>query len=55
MPLKRTLWLAALAKREEGGSVFRAKPEKLNHFPFFFASVASHKLTLYQLRFEFVQ
>jgi hypothetical protein len=55
MPLKRILWLAALAKIEEGGSDFRAKPENLNHFPFFFASEASHKLTFYQLRFEFVQ
>jgi hypothetical protein len=27
MPLKRILWLAALAKREEGGSDFRAKRE----------------------------
>jgi hypothetical protein len=55
MLLKTTLWLAALAKREEGGSNFWAKPEDSPHFPLFFASVASHNITFYQLRFEFVQ
>jgi hypothetical protein len=33
-------------KRKEGGSDSRAKPENLNHFPFFFASVASHKVVV---------